>query len=217
MTTLASHTDTELAPVEFNRLVRVVVDRVSKRIATEIEARRNATDRSDGVTVAHDDGVALEFDRVEQELLAGGWIADELSRLDQARLQAGSPVLTRQASQAVRQRALADLYGMGPLQAAWDDPDVEQIDVNSHRQTWVTRIDGAKTDLGQLWSSAQELTKFQQRLALTMGTGEGRLDTSSPDLTLQAPDGSRISMVLGGPTNHGVSTQLRRRVLDGAR
>jgi len=41
------------------------------------------------------------------------------------------------------------------------------------------------------------------------GTGEGRLDTSSPMLTLQSRDGSRIVMVLGGAGQHGVSTHPR--------
>ena len=46
---------------------------------------------------------------------------------------------------------------------------------------------------------ADELTAFQKRLALSMGgTGEGRLDKQSPMVTLQAPDGSRVVMVLGG-------------------
>ena len=55
-----------------------------------------------------------------------------------------------------------------------------------------------------------ELTAFQKRLALRMtGTGEGRLDTSSPMLTLQSPDGSRVVMVLGGTDEHGISTHPR--------
>ena len=41
------------------------------------------------------------------------------------------------------------------------------------------------------------------------GTGEGRLDTSSPMLTLQATDGSRVVMVLGGRDEHGISTHPR--------
>jgi Flp pilus assembly CpaF family ATPase len=41
------------------------------------------------------------------------------------------------------------------------------------------------------------------------GTGEARLDTSSPMLTLQSEDGSRVVMVLGGRTEHGISTHPR--------
>ncbi len=44
------------------------------------------------------------------------------------------------------------------------------------------------------------------------GTGEGRLDTSSPMLTLQSRDGARIVMVLGGSGEHGVSTHPRMAI-----
>jgi Flp pilus assembly CpaF family ATPase len=90
-----------------------------------------------------------------------------------------------------------------------DDPDVEEIDVNSHRSTWVSYSDGRKVQVGQLWSSADELTAFQRRLTLTMGVTEGRLDEQSPMLTLQAADGSRVVMVLGGTGRSGVSTEPR--------
>ena len=87
---------------------------------------------------------------------------------------------------------------------------VEEIDVNSATSTWVTYADGRKVDVGALWNSTAELTAFQKRLALRMrGTGEGRLDTSSPMLTMQSNDGSRIVMVLGGDTEHGISTHPR--------
>ena len=89
-------------------------------------------------------------------------------------------------------------------------PSVEEIDVNSATSTWITYADGRKVDIGALWNSNAELIAFQKRLALRMrGTGEGRLDTSSPMLTMQSNDGSRIVMVLGGDTEHGISTHPR--------
>jgi Flp pilus assembly CpaF family ATPase len=42
-----------------------------------------------------------------------------------------------------------------------------------------------------------------------MGVAESRLDEQSPMVTLQAPDGSRVVMVLGGPGRSGVSSQPR--------
>jgi Flp pilus assembly CpaF family ATPase len=90
------------------------------------------------------------------------------------------------------------------------DPAVEEIDVNGHRSTWVTYNDGRKVDVGQLWDSSADLTAYQKRLARRMnGTGEGRLDTQSPMLTFQADDGSRVVMVLGGRSEHGISTHPR--------
>ena len=90
-----------------------------------------------------------------------------------------------------------------------NDPDVEEIDVNSHRVTWVSYSDGRKEALGQLWDSADDLYAFQRRLTLSMGVAESRLDEQSPMVTLQAPDGSRVVMVLGGPGRSGVSSQPR--------
>jgi Flp pilus assembly CpaF family ATPase len=105
---------------------------------------------------------------------------------------------------------VAELTGAGPLEPYLSDPLVEEIDVNSAASTWVTYTDGRKVDVGRLWSSANELTSFQKRMALRMtGTGEGRLDTSSPMLTLQTNDGARVVMVLGGSDEHGVSTHPR--------
>ena len=89
------------------------------------------------------------------------------------------------------------------------DPEVEEIDVNSHRVTWVSYSDGRKESLGQLWDSADDLYAFQRRLTLSMGVAESRLDEQSPMVTLQAADGSRIVMVLGGPGRSGVSSQPR--------
>jgi Flp pilus assembly CpaF family ATPase len=73
----------------------------------------------------------------------------------------------------------------------------------------VSYEDGRKVDVGQLWDSTEELTAFQNRLTLSMGVSEARLDEQSPMVTLQAPDGSRVVMVLGGPGRNGVSTEPR--------
>jgi type IV secretory pathway ATPase VirB11/archaellum biosynthesis ATPase len=58
------------------------------------------------------------------------------------------------------------------------DPDVEEIDVNSHRAT-VSYSDGRKEALGQLWDSADDLYALQRRLTLSMGVTESRLDEQS--------------------------------------
>ena len=61
----------------------------------------------------------------------------------------------------------------------------------------------ARRPLGQLWDSPDDLYAFQRRLTLSMGVAESRLDEQSPMVTLQAPDGSRVVMVLGGPGRSG--------------
>jgi Flp pilus assembly CpaF family ATPase len=180
--------------------VAVVTRRVAARLVDAIE-----DDHEQG---RH--GVPLAADERRQQLLVGAWVGDEIAAINEERLHAGRASLSAEVERSVRNRVVAELTGAGPLEPYLDDPDVEEIDVNSHRSTWVTYVDGRKVDVGALWASAAELTAFQKRMALRMnGAGEGRLDTSSPMLTLQTRDGARVVMVLGGPGEHGVSTHPR--------
>ncbi len=145
-----------------------------------------------------------------QQLLVGAWINDEINVVNEDRLRAGLRPLDLDDEHSLRGRVVADLTGAGPLEPYLNDTSVEEIDVNSATSTWVTYADGRKVDVGALWDSTAELIAFQKRLALRMrGTGEGRLDTSSPMLTMQSNEGSRIVMVLGGGAEHGISTHPR--------
>ena len=190
----------DLEPAEAVRIVRQVADRLARRLAEEIEAQRLAE-----AEIA----LPLELDPLGQELLVGEWIGVELAAVSQDRMQRGHARLSDATDNELRRRVVAELFAFGPLQPWMDAPDVEEIDVNSHAHTWISYVDGRQVDVGQLWSSATDLVAFQKRIALRMGTGEGRLDTSNPQLTLQAIDGSRVVLVLGGPTEHGISTQPR--------
>jgi Flp pilus assembly CpaF family ATPase len=136
-------------------------------------------------------------------------MAEEMARVNQTRLQRGEGLLDELTERALRAAAYAETVGAGPLEPYMNDPDVEEIDVNSHRVTWVSYSDGRKVAVGQLWDSADDLYAFQRRLTLSMGVAESRLDEQSPMVTLQAPDGSRVVMVLGGPGRSGVSSQPR--------
>lgn len=180
--------------------VMAVTERVAQRLIDAIEL-----DEAD-----HPAGERLATDERRQQLLIGGWVNDAIAHVNEARLGRGLPSLDELSEQTVRARVVADLTGAGPLEQYLTDPTVEEIDVNGPSSTWVTYTDGRKVDVGRLWASAAELTTFQKRLALRMtGTGEGRLDTSAPMLTLQSSDGSRVVMVLGGRDEHGISTHPR--------
>jgi pilus assembly protein CpaF len=189
---------------ESQAIVGLVTDRVASRLIEAIE--HDDAQRSERRTP----GLSLAVDERRQQLLVGALIGDEITVVNEERLQRGERPLSISHEQHVRARVVAELTGAGPLEPFISDPDVEEIDVNGPDSTWVTYTDGRKIDVGALWSSAAELTAFQKRMALRMtGTGEGRLDTSSPMLTLQSRDGARIVMVLGGSGEHGVSTHPR--------
>lgn len=185
-------------------LVRFVTDRVAARLVEAIEV--DEADHQDGST----DAPALAGDARRQQLLVGAWLSDEIALVNQDRMRRGTAPLSEMADRDIRSRVVAELTGTGPLEPFMTDPLVEEIDVNSHLSTWVTYADGRKVDVGKLWDSAASLTAYQKRLARRMtGTGEGRLDTQSPMLTFQSDDGSRVVMVLGGRTEHGISTHPR--------
>ncbi len=192
----------EVAP----EVVRELTERVATRLVDAIEL--DDLEQADGRPGTS--ATPLATDPRRQQLLVGAWLGDELAALNQRRLQLGLRPLDGDTDRQVRARVVADLTGTGPLDPYMNDPSVEEIDVNSHRSTWVTYADGRKIDVGELWASDAELTAYQKRLARRMTrTGEGRLDTSSPMLTLQTEDGSRVVMVLGGTGEHGVSTHPR--------
>lgn len=184
------------------RLVRELTARLSARLVEAIQAE------SGSVTVSGR-RVGLRDDRSRLELLMGRWMAEEVSTINQARLQRGDGLLDDHADHELRRLAYAETVGTGPLEQYMTDETVEEIDVNSHLVTWVSYDDGRKVGLGQLWDSADDLAAFQSRLTLSMGVSEARLDEQSPMVTLQSPDGSRVVMVLGGPGRNGVSTQPR--------
>lgn len=184
-------------------IVSVVTDRVTSRLVEAIE-------HDDGRPAGPSGAPPLAADERRQQLLVGAWIGEEIKLLNEARIQQGLPPLDRATEQRVRSRVVAELTGAGPIEPYLSDPEVEEIDVNGPESTWVTYTDGRKVDVGRLWATAADLTAFQKRLALRMtGAGEGRLDTSSPMLTLQTNDGARVVMVLGGADEHGVSTHPR--------
>lgn len=185
--------------------VRFVTDRVAARLVEAIEA--DESELQDGGSANE---VPLVADARRQQLLVGAWLSEEIAILNQDRMHRGDPPLAEVADREIRSRVVAELTGTGPLEPYMSDPNVEEIDVNGHRSTWITYGDGRKVDVGQLWDSSADLTAYQKRLARRMnGTGEGRLDTQSPMLTFQADDGSRVVMVLGGRSEHGISTHPR--------
>ncbi|MEO5724764.1 MAG: ATPase, T2SS/T4P/T4SS family [Ilumatobacteraceae bacterium] len=201
------------------QLVRELTERLSARLVEAIHAD-NSGRPADSSGRPHDnpssdrastDGrrVGLREDRGRLEMLMGRWMAEELASLNQTRLQRGEMLLDDESDRELRRLAYAETIGTGPLEQFMTDPDVEEIDVNSHLVTWISYADGRKLNAGRLWDSAEDLSAFQNRLTLSIGVSEARLDEQSPMVTLQAPDGSRVVMVLGGPGRNGVSTQPR--------
>jgi hypothetical protein len=90
--------------------VMLVTDRVADRLIEAIE-------HDDGArSAAHAPGTALAGDERRQQLLVGAWISDEITSLNEARLQRGSRPLAQHEEHQVRARVVAELTGAGPLE-----------------------------------------------------------------------------------------------------
>ena len=174
-----------------------LVGHVSEAVTDRLVARNAASGVNPTIT---------DVDSVELQTL----IAEEIASVDSELLRLGRTVITDDERAEVASRVAAEVVGTGPLEPFLADPFVEEIDVNSAACTWVTWSDGRKVDVGRLWEDDDALTRYQKRLARRMSaTGEGRLDTASPTLTLQTRRGDRVVMVLGGDGEHGLSPHPR--------
>ena len=124
-------------------MVRDLTARLSTRLVDAIESDSSSTelgfDAGDGQA-----RVGLREDRARLELLMGRWMAEEIARINQTRLQRGDGLLDEHTERTLRAAAYAETVGAGPLEPYMHDPEVEEIDVNSHRVTWVSYSDGRK-------------------------------------------------------------------------
>lgn len=97
-------------------VVRELTARLSGRLVEAIESDASAR------TVAGLGGadgqrrVGLREDRARLELLMGRWMAEEISRINQSRLQRGEGLFDEFTERNLRAAAYAETVGAGPLE-----------------------------------------------------------------------------------------------------
>ena len=141
-------------------MVRDLTTRLSGRLVDAIETDAVSSSAQGFGAIDGQRRVGIREDRARLELLMGRWMAEEIARVNQTRLQRGDGLLDEHTERALRAAAYAETVGAGPLEPYMHDPEVEEIDVNSHRVTWVSYSDGRKEPLGQLWDSADDTMPF---------------------------------------------------------
>ncbi|WP_246012486.1 CpaF family protein [Myceligenerans xiligouense] len=106
------------------------------------------------------------------------------------------------------QEVHAAIGGLGPLQSYIDDPNVEEIWVNSPSQVFVAR--GGKSELTTTMLSAEQVGDLVERMLKSTGR---RLDLSSPFVDACLPGGERLHAVLPGVTRKHLSVNIRKHVV----
>jgi len=106
-------------------------------------------------------------------------------------------------------RAVVDaVAGLGPLQPYLDDPEVEEIWINSPSQVFVAR-DG-RAELTTTMLTAQQVRDLVEQMLRSSGR---RLDLSSPFVDASLPGGERLHVVIPDVTRTDWSVNIRKHVV----
>jgi len=102
-------------------------------------------------------------------------------------LGGGLPALLDREVDALRHR----VGGFGPLTVLLDDPDIEEIWINSPGRVFVAR--GGDHELTTVVLTAREVEEIVERMLARTGR---RLDRSQPFVDARLPDGSRLHVAI---------------------
>lgn len=120
------------------------------------------------------------------------------------RTLAGSLPLLADVEQTCRE-IFDQVSGFGPLQQYLDDPEVEEIWLNSPSEIFVSRR--GVSELTTTVLSADDVDELIERMLRTTGR---RVDLSSPFVDASLPDGSRLHVVLPDITRKHPAINIRK-------
>ncbi|MCU1501298.1 MAG: gspE, partial [Ilumatobacteraceae bacterium] len=119
------------------RLVRELTSRLSARLVDAIQAE------SGTLTTVAGRRVGLREDRTRLELQMGRWMAEEVSSINQSRLQRGDGLLDDDIDRELRRLAYAETVGTGPLEQFMTDDAVEDSNAPFTRSRSGSALNGS--------------------------------------------------------------------------
>ncbi|MCW4458139.1 CpaF family protein [Microbacterium sp. MPKO10] len=131
------------------------------------------------------------------------YVSDELRRYSEQAL-AGTGQLIDDERAAARQ-IIATLTGLGPLQAFLDDPEIEEIWINSPTRVFVAR--GGDPELTDVMLTETGVRDLVERMLQATGR---RVDVSSPFVDASLDDGSRLHVVIPDVTRRHMAVNIRK-------
>lgn len=133
-------------------------------------------------------------------------VASAAADYDARSLRAPLPMVGDMGS---TQQAIFDaVAGYGPLQPLLDDPDVEEIWINSPTQIFCARA--GVTELTNISLTKQQVADLVEKMLKTSGR---RLDLSTPFVDAALPDGSRLHVVIPDITAQHWAVNIRKFVV----
>ncbi|MFO7635432.1 MAG: ATPase, T2SS/T4P/T4SS family [Caldilinea sp.] len=155
-------------------------------------------------------------DRVQQRLLAE--LSPSATRSDSAEVRQvverifnetlaefGLP-MSRLERSDIFEQLLADIMGLGPLEALLADDLVSEIMVNGPNTVYVER--GGKLELsGVRFRDNEDVMRVVERIVAPLGR---RIDESSPMVDARLPDGSRVNVIIPPLALNGPTISIRK-------
>src|SRR5690625_3255675 len=119
---------------------------------------------------------------------------DVLDAMAADTLARGGAVLGREEEQQVRAQVVAQVGGLGGLEPLLKEPGVQNILITGERV--IVDFGGGHREPRQPVAAGDtELIGLVRRIAASAGSGERRFDAAAPLLSMELPDGSRLSAV----------------------
>src|SRR5690625_5803178 len=107
-----------------------------------------------------------------------------------------------------QQEVFDAVAGFGPLQPLLDDPQVEEIWINSPTQIFCAR--SGISELTQMPLTSQQVADLVEKMLKTSGR---RLDLSTPFVDAALPDGSRLHVAIPDITAEHWAVNIRKFVV----
>jgi len=136
----------------------------------------------------------------------GGVVADVRALVEaEVRRLVEQGMLTPAEEPSLISSALSALVGLGPLQVLMDDPEVEEIWINSPSRVFVARHGVA--ELTNIMMSSDQVRDLVERMLHKSGR---RVDLSSPFVDASLPDGSRLHVTIPDITSSHWAVNIRK-------
>ena len=101
---------------------------------------------------------------------------------------------------------LEQVIGYGPIQPFLDDPGIDEVMVNGHRQVYIERKGKLiKTDV--TFEDDEHVRRLIDQIIVPLGR---RIDSKSPTVDARLPDGSRVNAVIPPVAIDGPSITIRK-------
>ncbi len=146
------------------------------------------------------------LDPVAQPSVVRRLVDDVIADYEDRALSGPLPALGERV--AVGRHVYDSVAGFGPLQQYLDDPEVEEIWLNSPNRVFVARA--GRSELTTTILTAQQVADLVERMLKASGR---RVDVSSPFVDAMLPDGSRLHAVIPDVTREHWAVNIRKFVL----